>query len=339
MDCQKAQELLASALDAAIPEAELAEARAHCAGCEACAAFLCVTERLGALPAPVAPSALVERLIAIGAEEAASVRAATQGASAPDADEPAGAPEAPVRSAAKWWAPRLSAYAAAAAVLLVALVATGIGLGGLLGGREAATQSTDSLRTDTAGSSLSGAVPPSSAESAKDATAAYGDVAAAPPYVVIDGLVYAPTGPRTVDASSLVTTTPAYTALDTGVDPVALDAYRVTSEPGHAVVRDSSGTLLGFSAVTRRFGGKDYALEAGAPVTAYGLWPVLPARFAIPTGADGSPTFSFFGKDDLGVRIYVPAGTQPSQGFAVAPDTAPDDPAAGNPNWTWWRPL
>ena len=156
-------------------------------------------------------------------------------------------------------------------------------------------------------------------------------------YVVVDGIIYSPTGTRHVDEAALISATPVLTALGTGTDPISLPAYRVTNEPENAVLRTADGSYLGLSAITRTFGRKRFVLESGTILTAYGQWPMLPARFTPPSGADGAPAFSFFGKDDIGARIYVPAGGQPTEGFAVAPGSTPDDPAAGNPNWTWWR--
>ncbi len=335
MDCLHAQQVLSESMDGEIAAGELAEATAHCASCQECARFARSLERMAALPTPVAPAALVERLVTLGRNEAAEIRSAAGS----DAIETS-IPETPVnhndapRRLPSWWAPRLTAYAAAAAVLLVALVATGAGLARL--GRHEASTLSDSVQTPGGDRGATAPSSPNASESAKDA---YGQLAGtpAPPYVVIDGLVYAPTGPRTVDASSLVTATPAVTALDTGGDPVSMPAYHVGAGPGTAVLRATDGTYLGFSAVTRTFGGKALVLQSGTPVTAYGQWPTLPGRFPAPSASDGSPTFSFFGKDDLGMAIFVPPGGRPTEGFAVAPGTPSTDPAAGNPNWTWWQ--
>jgi hypothetical protein len=43
--------------------------------------------------------------------------------------------------------------------------------------------------------------------------------------------------------------------------------------------------------------------------------------------------------DDRGREVFVPFGAYVSGGFALAPGTPADDPAAGNPNWTWWEPI
>lgn len=336
MECLKAQQLLSEAIDASVPDDELAEARAHCAGCDECARFVRSLERIASLPAPSASDDLVTRLVALGAEEAAVLRAMP--AETPDDDAAVGDhAAAPMRFLPSWWAPRLSAYAAVAAVLLVALVATGIGLGGVLSPKEATVGTAEDTRMQTDGGAALSAAP--APDGAQEATKDVGYGTVAPPYVVINGLVYAPTGPQTADVATLTTATPVLTSLDATSDPTSLPAFTIGTTNGAAVLVLGDGTYLGFSVVTRQFGGRTFVLTSGSMLTAYGQWPTLPGRFPEPTAPDGSPTFSFFGKDDVGALIYVPAGGQPTEGFAIAPGSGPEDPAAGNPNWTWWQPL
>lgn len=336
MECLKAQQLLSEAIDVVTSDDVLAEARAHCAGCEECTRFVRSLERIASLPEPAAPADLVTRLVAMGAEEATALRAIPAETLADDAAV-GDHTTAPVRFLPSWWAPRLSAYAAVAAVLLVALVATGIGLGGMLSPKEATVGTAEDTRMQTDGGAALSAAP--APDGTQEATKDVGYGAVAPPYVVIDGLVYAPTGPQTVDAATLVTATPVLTSLEASSDPISLPAYTITAAKGAAVLRLGDGTYLGFSAVTRTFGGRTFVLTSGSLLTAYGQWPMLPTRFQPPTAPDGSPTFSFFGKDDVGALIYVPTGGQPTEGFAIAPGSEPGDPAAGNPNWTWWQRL
>ncbi len=338
MECLKAQQLISEAIDAAVPEDELAEARAHCVGCEECTRFVRLFERVGSLPTPSASADLIARLIALGAEEAVVIRA-TPAEVIEESPAPAEeiTPTSPTHFLPSWWAPRLTTFAAVAAVLLVALVATGIGLGGMLSPKQATDGVAEDTRMQTDGGAARAGAPATG--DAQSTTETYSGKSFAPPLVVIDGLVYAPTGPRTVDAATLVTATPVLTSLDAASDPVSLPAYKIGNTNDTAVLLLGDGTYLGFSVVTRSFGGRTFALASGSMLTAYGQWPMLPARFQQPTAPDGSPTFSFFGKDDLGVQIYVPTGGQPTEGFAVAPGTSPDDPAAGSPNWTWWQPL
>jgi len=331
MDCLKAQEILSDALDRDVDGALLAEAREHCETCPDCARLLRSLALLSRSVAPTAPPELVERLIALGNEEAASIR--TIAATTEAAPESAAAESPVVHFAPTRWTPRLTAFASVAAVLLVALVATGISLGGLLSANRTATDTANTLMESGAPTA-----PPYLSGTDEAGTAASKDAAAiaAPPYVVLDGIVYALTGERDIDSSGLVTATPVISALDTGTDPVSIAAFRIAGENGSIALQPAPGTYLGFSVVSRTFGGRRFILTSDS-VPAYGAWPGLPSRFAVPTSPDGSPTFSFFGKDDAGVLIYVPAGVAPTSGFAVAPGTTSDDPAAGNPNWTWWQ--
>lgn len=337
MGCLEAQEVLSEAIDREVDAASLAEARAHCDGCADCAKLEHGLDLLSRAAAPAASSALVERIIALAAEEAAAIREAAASAAneTPVKDAPIGTPV--VQFVPPKWTPRLTAFASIAAMLLVALVATGIGLGGLLRGERAAT---DTASTSTEYSTSTGAplAAPGTDAGSTDASKDLAGRIAAPSYVVLDGLVYAPTGQRAVDVSSLVTATPVVTALDTGTNPLTIPAFRVTGESRTIVLEQTPGTYLGFSTISRKFGGRRFVLTSGANIAAYGAWPLLPSRFAVPTSPDGSPTFSFFGKDDAGVLIYVPAGGAPTNGFAVAPGASPGDPAAENPNWTWWQP-
>jgi len=125
---------------------------------------------------------------------------------------------------------------------------------------------------------------------------------------------------------------------DAASEPTTMPAYADPIDPHLIWVQTHDGRTLAFRLVTRTYAGDEFALESGSGVLRFGEWPTLPQRFAPPTSSDGSPTFRYFGFDDRGVRIYVPAGARPRplDGFAVAPGTSPDDPAAGNPNWTWW---
>lgn len=335
MDCLKAQEILSEALDHDVDAASLAEARSHCEGCADCARLEQSLEVLARATTPAAPVDLVERLVALAAKEALLIRAAAAEAAENVTEPSAGVPV--VTTTRVRWTPRLTAFASIAAVLLVALVATGIGLGGLLSTNQTASDSTRTSAEygDTTIAPLTDPGAESgSAGASKDALSAV----AAPPYVVLDGVAYAPTGQRAVSPSTLVTATSVATAFDSGTEPVAVPTFRITGETGAIVLRTAPDTYLGFSTVVRQLLQRRFVLTSGSDIPTYGIWPVLPRRFAIPTSPDGSPSFSFFGKDDSGVLVYIPAGSTVQDGFAVAPGTAPDDPAAGNPNWTWWEP-
>ena len=91
--------------------------------------------------------------------------------------------------------------------------------------------------------------------------------------------------------------------------------------------------------MTRVLSGKTFQLTTGTPITRFGEWPTLPSQYPQPTQPDGSPTFRQSGADATGVAAYAPPGGPPEDGFAIAPGSSPNDPAGGNPNWTWWTPL
>ena len=117
-----------------------------------------------------------------------------------------------------------------------------------------------------------------SADATKDAVA----VPAAPPYVALDGIVYAPTGQRTVDPSTLVSATSVVTAFDSGAEAAAVPTFRITGETGTIVVRTQPDTYLGFSTVTRQFLRRRFVLTSGSSIPAYGTWPILPATLRSP---------------------------------------------------------
>ena len=112
---------------------------------------------------------------------------------------------------------------------------------------------------------------------------------------------------------------------------------KATALEGHCRARGRA--FLRFDPVLRRFNGADFQLQPGITLDRYGLWPELPSSLPVPSEANGSPTFIAAGTDDSGVTVYVRVGDSPDNGFAVAPGTAPSDPAAGNPGWTWWLPA
>ena len=109
-------------------------------------------------------------------------------------------------------------------------------------------------------------------------------------------------------------------------------------DPSVVYVKDAEGTLFAFERATRTFSARQYALSGGS-ITAYGTWPKLPSGVETPTNPDGSPQYVEAGTDSSGVTVYRPVGGDAATGIAVAPGTAPSDPAAGNPNWTWWVPV
>jgi len=126
------------------------------------------------------------------------------------------------------------------------------------------------------------------------------------------------------------------TSLDTGGAAIAYPVFADASSDT-IIVDVGDDALMRFDPVVRTLRGTVYALRSGA-ITAFGQWPSLPSGIPEPSSPDGSPVFIAAGTDDAGVTLYVRPGTDPADGFAVAPGTAPTDPAAGNTGWTWWEP-
>lgn len=331
MDCTRARDILAAAFESPVPAEDLAAARAHAQGCPDCADLVRALDALVRTQAPVAPTELVDRLVAMGSEAAGRVRAEADSASESLALEPVHESA----SARPSWIPRITSFAAIAAVLLVALTITGLGIGGAFRGQKAAVDSTAELTYAPQ------STPPVTAPDMSSGTvAADRALMAAPDWVVFGTGVYRLVGPATAERSSLASVGVVYTALDSpDASPTAVPAYRPASDAFALVLEPAVDTYLAFEPITRRFGGEEYQLQSSGPIWRYGEWPALPSAYATPTAGDGSPSFGFFGVDDAGVRIYVPRGKQPQDGFAVAPDMPSTDPTAGAPLWTWWKWL
>lgn len=325
MDCLQASEVLSASRDGElIDAARLAEARAHCAVCPQCASLLRLLDRTQSVPAPRAPQRLVAHVEAAAIEAAADARDTR-----PAADSLPHSTRAPSAARPWAWTSRLTALASAAAVLLVALTAGTIALVGMGGQR--AEQATTMLEEDSA-TAPSAAMPESGA--AEDSTALRADELAAPPYVVLEGTVYVLSSEPT--PSALTTAGAVFSDLGSG-SPGSHTAFAAPGTDDPLFVKQEAGGFLSFSRVVRTLGRAEYALSSDVDIASFGGWPTLPAGVPQPKEADGSPAFSRLGFDDLGVDVYGPRIDGFDDGFAVAPDTAPDDPAAGNPNWTWWE--
>lgn len=340
-ECTNAQEIISAASDGELHDAAALEAaKTHCRSCPECAAFVRTLAAIHRAPAPEMPAGAFERILdgvrtayetaahepvaAAATEEAEPLPVAVPAPGRMADAAPSGRPRVPV------WAP----WAAAAAVLLVvAGVATTQGVqyllkpsgdGAVLG--EAST--TDPSRESDGDQAAPEAAPAPPADDA--ATAEQG-----PAYVVFDQRVFTRTGEtaRPAAGSPIGSVT---SALDSGEAAVAYPVYPGTDADTIVVATDDDEALV-FTSVVRPLRGTPYGLRSGS-ISAFGQWPSLPSDIPEPTSPDGSPTFIKVGTDDLGVPIFVRPGTDPASGFAVAPGTAPSDPAAGNTGWTWWEP-
>ncbi len=345
MDCLRAMELLSEAHDSGeTAVAGIEEAREHCESCADCAAFASGLAILDRIPVPVARVDVLDRIL--GRVDAERVRLGSRTA-LPHAK----AREAPaVRVRQKgWWIPRLTAAAAAVAVIAGVALVTRAGIititsppgGDGFSAEKAAVQ-------DTGAESLASPLPEgrmldseagglgTSLSATESAIAP--SFAGGPAYVVVDGIVHALGGAQQVDAGDLSESGRTETALGGQGATRARPVYARKDVPDRIYLYDDTGGLLEFRLVTRSIKGVRHVLRSD-PVFRFGLWPQLPSGYPAPAAADGSPTFAADGQDELGVTVYSPIGGPPGTGYAIAPGTSAADPAAGNPNWTFWAPV
>lgn len=363
MNCLDAQALISAAHDGEfVAEADLTAARAHCAECEECTAFDAGLRYLDLLPVPPAPEGLADRAlnaVAPLAAERAELRALEAELAVPDItepDEPAGEPVGPDAAVAgppefvpyvpvkepsrfSWFAgpvrwATVGAATALAATALVAFVVFGLGRGA-----PAATQPTLTGNSQAASPDLSfgggGAKSDSGTTQAPSQAPA---PARAPDYLLYNGYVYSP-GALLADANSATPTIGTLsTAFASAGAPQNVPVYRSPLTDGSIVVKGPDGLRL-FTPVIRMMASVKYQLTSGKPIDRFGVWPVLPDRFPAPANSAGTPSFVAAGTDALGVTVYSATGRPVTEGFAVAPGTSAQDPAGGDPNWTWWAPA
>ena len=334
--CLHAQEIISATYDGEPVVAEdLLAAKDHCRSCASCARFVSSLAALRAVPGPVAPAATTENAIARIRAEAQQIklenaRAAAAEHAAPQRDNIPGDTLRESRAAGAHLPRTRTGWVAAlgslAAILTLAVIGTSFGLRYMLppktGLDQAASESAAVTQGDPATETWDALT--DSAGAARLSTAA-----SELRYVVFSGFVYK------VDTRT--------TSLDSGAEPIG----SVTTDLGTGVSTtfevfpgDSEFEIVvsdgdrGYNAtlVQRQLEQDVFGLQSG-PIIRFGEWPTLPVGFAQPTDEDGGPTFV---EEDSG--YYLP-GRGASSGIAIAPGSPDDDPAAGNPNWTWWAPL
>ena len=334
MDCRETENVLSAAHDdfPVAPE-ELRAAKSHCAKCPECTAFTEALVRLHALSAVQPPLDLADRIV-----EAVRAKAA------PASETVEAAPVVPIAPRARrvpsgaWIA--AGSLVAAAAVLFLAV---GI-VGGLFGGGAKTGQPAAVDTATTAGSSAANKAAESRGLGAQPAAPAPTQrqsivpPAAAPAYLVFEGRVYHPGALLSTSTAAPVSIGTALTAFDTGGGPSSVQVSRSPLADGSVVVAAPGGPQL-YTPITRTYNGTVYQLVSGTPIPNFGVWPRLPVSYPEPTSASGSPTFAQTGQDALGAAVYTPGGAPVTTGFAIGPNSASTDPAAANPNWTWWEPL
>jgi len=335
MECLRTQATVSAMHDGEHVTDENAEAaRAHIAECGPCRSFEADLDRLADLSGPAAPDGLVDRVMVAVAAIAAE-RVADEQVSAV-AEMPAILKEEPASPRFTWFTERtrLGVYGAMAVAASVLVLVAMLSLRGP--GTPPATES--STATNSAGSAdltFSGKTATAPVTAAPAPTPA---PASAPDYVTFKERVYAPSAllaDSTVATPSLGTVS---TAFASAASPSQVPAYRSPVADGSIVIKGPDGARV-YVPVFRMFNSTKYQMVAGNAVDRFGTWPELPSRFPAPSSPNGSPTFTAAGSDALGVRIYTARDVPQAQGFAIAPGTPGTDPAASNPNWTWWEPL
>lgn len=368
MDCIEAQRVISETLDRAPVDATMLEsAKTHCRACEQCGAYVRALNAIRRAPLPDPPSDLPDRIMAaVRAETIAAEQQAAdlseQAAANVAEDEPV-AEDAPVESAEKAEpslvsfiqsaTTRLSvgrspndqrmiiAWGSAAAVLLV-LVSVGGALGILRlvngGSNVESSQAPPAapLQVDASKSAWSDNSAPRGAAAPQAESAPL----AAESYLVVSARAYVNAGAAAdVERSGLRSIGQAQVALQPGTSATAVTVL-AGSEPGVVYVEGDAGGLLHFTEVTRSYKNVIYRLQS-AGITSYRGWPTIPAGIPRPepeNSADGSPAFALDGTDDTGTPVYHRVGSDWRLGIAIPPNTPSPDPAAGNPNWTWWTP-
>ncbi|MDA3937382.1 MAG: hypothetical protein PF636_11130 [Actinomycetota bacterium] len=366
MDCIHTQEILSQAADRAPVDAEiLQQAKMHCSECAECSRFVRALTRLHKAPkprmAPDALEALVKRArleaerfeVSLAHEQALSIDDNTE--SGPEAAALAALAALKTREAAErpksMWS-KLSEIpmrqqaiigsAVAAAIIVVGIVSVA-GMSYLLTPTGTQTASLDEvsdesmtrgvdLQEESGAAEQAPSIVPDGTEF--DYLADSGTPVSS--FVMFDGWVYSSGRQQDVNLADLEITGDLRSDLGTEQDQSR--PVWSSGDPLVIYVQSDSGELLGFDMETRRFEGVRFGLQSG-DIPLFGQLPTLPAGIPDPINEDGSPTFASAGVDDGGVQMYPLIGTDPSQGYAIAPYTTGVNVSEGNPNWTWWMPA
>ncbi len=187
----------------------------------------------------------------------------------------------------------------------------------------------------TAKYGTTGAAPEIAPEAADSAITVAPPVEAAGSYITVESAAYVLSGPSTIATDGLAPAGTVTSALGGGSGPKSHAVFKADDPARLYVLDETNGQLLAFDRVVRTYGGNLYQLTS-AVISDFGQWPNLPTNIAAPTNVDGSPTFTRLADDTSGVQIYRLAAGSELSGIAVGPGSGPSDPAAGNPNWTWW---
>jgi len=336
MDCREAQQVLSSLHDREQVDPSLAQtAQEHCAACPECESFRTAILTLDAIPGPSAPPELTERVLgAVQTEPPIQQDTSPTTEITPEDLAIASRASAEAKVAAVPWLTRTRLWVATGTIAATAAAV----IFGVAVARQSAQQAALQQEARLAVEQSLGvaATATDTSAGAEKPSAAAPSASTAPDYVAFGGFVYVATGVQGIDASQLTTAGFVTSALDGTGAAMQLVAYNWTADQRGLVLQDPDGRYVAFTQVTRQVNGVTYRLETGGSLERFGEWPQLPNGLSEPARPDGSPAFQEDGLDSLGVRLFVRIGGSIESGFAIAPGTASTDPAAGNPNWTWW---
>lgn len=348
MECLDAQRLVSEALDREPVDATvLEEAKTHCRQCPDCQAFVRALAALHKTPGPAPSPDLADRVMARVLEEHESrvtgAAVTAEAAHKVPSIQPATAPADDFLGGFKaaWNDPQrrigLVGWATAAAVALVfAGVIGSAGVGQILGPKELENTTFTEVAPQAAPPAMDAAAGAASSSAAEGARTSEAATATAPGYVVYNGLVFREAGASTYARSNLTSGGTLNSALaDPAQAPQSLGVLS-TPDKNRVVVQTAAGELIVFELVVRKFGGNSYVL-ASAPIERYGVWPTMPAPMTPPTSPGGMPGYTQVGTSE-GITAFTRSGSTVEAGIAIPPNTPPTDPAAANPNWTWWVP-
>ncbi len=336
-ECLQIQELISAAADGErLSAEEIAHAKQHCASCASCTRFVAVLASIRKVSPPAVDESVILATIAeITREQQAAEAVAAAEATAEVSSKSKPLPGLIQRLEVLLSNPKLVLIGAAASILVVA------GFGTIVGVRYLMTPATTSMSPEMTGEApvpMSADVviqtPPASAPQRAGTHEAA--PAAGTRFAVLGEIVYEVAESPVLrrpggDSIGTITT-------DLGSGSTGAFAAYATREAGTIMILGPGDAVFEAALVTRTLEGRTYALTSGT-LGLFGMWPVMPARFAPPAEEDGSPTFEQVGRDDRGTPIFAPAGASPEAGFAMAPDTSGVESLAGSPNWTWWVPF
>lgn len=340
-ECLQVQEIISAAADGErLAAEEIAHAKQHCATCESCTRFVAALASIRKVSPPTVDESVILATIAEITREQQAADAAAAASATADAAE-ASSPTNPLpgliqRLEALLGNPNLVLIGAAASILVVA------GFGTIVGVRYLMTPATTSMSaeigaeapTPMSADAMIPAPPPASAPQRAGTHEAA--PAAGTRFAVLGEIVYEVAESPVLrrpggDSIGTITT-------DLGSGSTGAFAAYATREAGTIMILGPGDAVFEAALVTRTLEGRTYALTSGT-LGLFGMWPVMPARFAPPAEEDGSPTFEQVGRDDRGTPIFAPPGASPEAGYAMAPDTSGIESLAGSPNWTWWAPV